>query len=662
MVIGKMLGFGTSPKKQAAPEQAPVDPVDVDLHEVENVDKKTVAHIQEHGAVARTVGFKSVIGMNLASMLGSCLILPGPSADFTGSSAWLAIIVSGIAVLPACYSKAELGTAMPHSGGAYIYLARSFGPLIGAIVGVGLWLDLMFQAIFGLRGSTEYINVLMGQTEEWVLRVIGVVLLLFVLGLNLSGIKWVKTVTKWFTIFIMLFLLGIGFSATASDDASTDLYKSDFVTNGAIGFLQAVGFVHMGYGGLTKICAIASEVKNPEFNLPYGMLVSLFIMVAWFAFQTSVMSMVSDDITELGEDYSPFYTMGSAVAEEVLGKFCAALCVIGMASMGNVSLLAVSRFPFAMARDGLIPTQFEYVWHSTGAPWFSLCTCSVVIGLCIVTLPIKSIIKLASSFKILMFMAQNICVFVFRRYAPEWYKPAYYSPLYPWMQIFGTIFGIVLLTMMDIEGLIATLVICAIGALLYMVYGRYHGKFMGLVRIEEYFGIVPEAYLAHQKYIEEKLGEKELSLLTEDSTEVLVEAMINDPQFLADWRKWTHEEILFWFAHTHDGKFVHYNKKLADTVPQMLRTGADLIGVNDLVLRILGIDDKDDRVDILNYLAELEMIERPEELIAYGATDTISMEQVENWKRRHVNEIFGDDHSGPTLKIPNGNQRHSCPI
>eukprot|EP00493_Phyllostaurus_siculus_P003531 UN03546 len=88
--------------------------------------------------------------MNLASMLGSCYFYQELPIPLTGSSAWFSIIVSGIAALPACISKGELATAMPYSGGDYIYLARAFGPLFGAICGIGVWLDLLFQAIFGL--------------------------------------------------------------------------------------------------------------------------------------------------------------------------------------------------------------------------------------------------------------------------------------------------------------------------------------------------------------------------------------------------------------------------------------------------------------------------------------------------------------------------------
>merc|ERR550539_1663511 len=424
--------------------------------------------------------------MNLASMLGSCLLLPGIGNSLTGSSAWLSILVSGLAVLPACISKGELATAMPYSGGDYIYLARAFGPLLGAITGIGVWFDLLFQAIFGLRGSTEYIKVLFGDVDDVWLKVIGVFLLIAVLCLNLSGMKWVKTVTKWYTLLIMVVLMAIALACFGSDDSTNHNFENNFFTEGPVGFFETAAYVHMGYGGLTKICALASEVKNPGFNLPWGMLLSLFIMVAWFATVTAVMATLVEDINKT--DYAPFYTMGTAALNKGLGKFCAALCVVGMASMGNVSFLAVARFPFAMARDGLVPLQFEAIWHRTSAPWFSLCFCSAVVGIAIVTLPIDRIVKLASSFKIIIFIMCNVAIFVFRRRKPEWYNPEFLSPMYPFVQIVGIIFGIALLCLMNVEGAVAALGIIFIGAVAYMAYGRKHGRFMGVWKPEEVYG------------------------------------------------------------------------------------------------------------------------------------------------------------------------------
>jgi len=600
-------------------------PTKTDLRLIEDVDRKATSHMDEHSGLKRTVGLKSVIALNLASMLGSCLLLPGIANSLTGSSAFVSIFVSGLAVLPAAFSKAELSTAMPHSGGAYIYLARAFGPLLGAITGIGLWFDLLFQAIFGLRGSTEYIKVLLGDVDEVWLKVIGVFLLIAVLCLNLSGMTWIKTVTKWYTLMIMIVLMAVALASLGAKESNSGNFEANFMTEGVFGFFTTVAYVHMGYGGLTKICALASEVKDPGTNLPKGMLISLFVMVVWFSTVTGVMASIMGDMTKT--DYSPFETIGKIAVNDGMGKFTAFICVIGMASMGNVSLLAVSRFPFAMARDGLVPLQFEAIWHRTSAPWFSLCFCSVAIAIAIVTLPIDKIVKLASSFKILVFIACNIALIVFRSKQPEWYKPAFSSPLYPYIQIFGIIVGIFLLTLMNIEGAIAAFVIVLIGIVAYLVYGRYYAKFMGVLKPEVHLNLVPYAWIEQQK---------RGALEARTSSFEVVAFMIHDPNFLADWRTWTHEEILFWFAHHDESRYAGYIEALGTTVPKLMESGEDLKDMNNLVLKILGITDSDDRAQIIQDINELLILEQPDDIIALGTSDMCTIEKKDFMNRMKI--------------------------
>ena len=79
---------------------------------------------------------------------GGLFVLPGMAAAKTGTgpSIWLAYLVAGLCVLPAALSKSELATAMPTSGGTYVYLERAFGPLTGTIAGLGLWLSLLLKS------------------------------------------------------------------------------------------------------------------------------------------------------------------------------------------------------------------------------------------------------------------------------------------------------------------------------------------------------------------------------------------------------------------------------------------------------------------------------------------------------------------------------------
>ena len=107
----------------------------------------------------RKLKLSAIIAISVAGMLGSIFILPGIAAAKTGSSIWLAFLIAAICILPAVLSKSELATAMPSSGGAYVYIERALGPLLGTISGIGLWISLLLKSAFALVGLGAYILI-----------------------------------------------------------------------------------------------------------------------------------------------------------------------------------------------------------------------------------------------------------------------------------------------------------------------------------------------------------------------------------------------------------------------------------------------------------------------------------------------------------------------
>ncbi len=98
-------------------------------------------------SLERRLGLFSVITISISSMIGSGIfVLPGLGFAMTGPSIYLAFLLSAICILPAAISKAELATAMPTSGGTYVYLERTFGPLAGTVSGLGLFLSILLKA------------------------------------------------------------------------------------------------------------------------------------------------------------------------------------------------------------------------------------------------------------------------------------------------------------------------------------------------------------------------------------------------------------------------------------------------------------------------------------------------------------------------------------
>ena len=134
----------------------------------------------------RTLSLPYVVAIAIGGMLGSGIfVLPGIAAAKTGPSIWMAYLVAGLCVLPAALSKSELATAMPTSGGTYIYLERVFGPLMGTIAGFGLWFSLLLKSSFALVGVSAYMYVLASVP----LKLTSIILLTIIVGLNIMGVK-----------------------------------------------------------------------------------------------------------------------------------------------------------------------------------------------------------------------------------------------------------------------------------------------------------------------------------------------------------------------------------------------------------------------------------------------------------------------------------------
>ena len=132
-------------------------------------------------------------------------------------------------------------------------------------------------------------------------------------------------------------------------------------------------------------------------------------------------------------------------------------------SMANSGVLASSRFPFAMSKDKLMPGYLSKINSKFLTPVSAILTTSIIIGFAILYLDVVKIAKLASAFKVLMFIFNELSVIVLRETNAQWYKPSFRSPLYPYVQIFGILSGIVLLTYLGIMPLLSVVGVFVLG-------------------------------------------------------------------------------------------------------------------------------------------------------------------------------------------------------
>ena len=415
----------------------------------------------------RTLSLPGAIAVSIGGMLSGIFVLPGLAVGITGSSIWLAFLVASLCILPAVLSKSELATSMPKSGGTYVYIERAFGPLFGTVSGLGLWLSLLLKSAFSLVGLSAYLSVLV-EIDSSLTKSIALFSLLLILLLNIFGVKKVEKTQLFIVSTSVLSLICLIFFGFGSFDSA--LTEPVFPKESS-GFISAVAFLYISYAGVTKVAAVAGEIKNPEKNLPKTMLLSLFLITVVYVL-VAVVLVGNIEASLLATDIKPIYTLSQKLGGDAFGYAAGVVGVLTLLSMANSGVLASSRFPFAMARDKMLPGFLGSVNGKFMTPVYSIIVTAFVIGLAIIYLDVEKIAKLASAFKVLMFISVNLAVIVLRETNAQWYNPSYKSPFYPYVQVFGVISGIVLLAYLGLMPLLSVLGAFIFGFVTFFFYGR----------------------------------------------------------------------------------------------------------------------------------------------------------------------------------------------
>ena len=432
----------------------------------------------------RSLSLIGVIIISLSAMIGSGLfVLPSFAAEIMGPGIWLAFLLSALVVLPGAYSKSELASTMPESGGSYVYLERTFGPILGTITGLGLWASFLLKSAFALIGFSAYMYTVTTYFDVTVNATIVIMsALLLITILNIFGIKKVKSFQTPILAFTTALLILI--CIVQLFDGNTDFSRPidgafDVTKNDPKLLAESAALVFVAYAGIIKVGAIGGEVKNPQKNLPYGILLSLLLVTILYCSVTFIM-MASVDGTWWLEDgkarEDPVFAFVDAVASTRVGLVMATLAVLTMISGALSGVLAASRFLFAIARDNLLPQPLEDINIKFETPHWAIIITSVAMAICILTLPVKDVAKLASGFQIMVLIALNFSVIILRNanFEHDWYHPKFKSPLYPWMQIFGIISGSALVIIMGEKAIYGGLAAVVIGVSTYYIYGKNH--------------------------------------------------------------------------------------------------------------------------------------------------------------------------------------------
>lgn len=437
-------------------------------------------------AAGQTLSFASILhapvldllrnGLDVASTMGRPGAGPGIALSFI-----LVALACSFAAL--CY--AELASMIPIAGSAYTYAYATLGELFAWIIGWDLILEYavgnmavavgfsayfnqILDSIFGVhlpRELSEPMFVNGEATGAWfnlpAFLVIMALTVLLVRGVSESaGANNLMVAIK--VIAILIFVFG------ASSAIKFDNYHP-FMPNGFSGVMTGAAIVFFSYIGFDSVSTAAEECKNPQRDLPIGIIASLIACTLLYVAVALVLTGIAH-YTTLG-NAAPVAEALRSVGLEGLRRIVSVGAVAGMLSVLLVFQFGQARVWFAMSRDRLLPDAFSKVHSRFKTPYVSTIVAGVLVGIPAGILDIGTLADLTNIGTLFAFIVVSAGVIVLRRAQPD--RPrAFRVPLVPFLPMLSIAMCLLLMLSLPLETWLRFVVWLAAGLAIYFVYGR----------------------------------------------------------------------------------------------------------------------------------------------------------------------------------------------
>ena len=440
--------------------------------------------------LAKDLGPLAALTIGIGTMIGAGIfVLPGPAVADAGSLVGAAFVIGGAVALLTAFSVAELGTAMPKSGGMYYYVNHALGPLFGSIAGWGNWLGLAFASAFYMIGFGAYVSAFLalpaldlGVISFSSAQLWGLVGGSFFVGVNYVGAK--ETGRLQNIIVIILLAILTGFTAVGIVNAEPSTLTP--IEDAWVGeLLPVTAIVFVSYLGFGQIASVGEEIKNPGRNLPLAIVGSVLVVTIMYALLMVVMlAAVPVDLVAGNE------TAAVDAAEVMMEPFgLAALgagvvlfgALLATASSANASILASSRINFAMGRDRIVTTELNEIHDRFATPYRSIALTGGLILVFIAVGDVEPLATAGSVLHLIIFALINVAVIVMRTADPPEYNPSFQVPLYPIVPIMGAITAISLIGFMAPVIIALSVGFVLFAAVWYLVYARSHATKQGVL-------------------------------------------------------------------------------------------------------------------------------------------------------------------------------------
>lgn len=444
-----------------------------------------------------TLGIGAIVGTGIFVITGQA------AAMYAGPALTISFIISALGCVMAGLCYAEFAAMIPVSGGVYSYSYTTMGEVLAWFVGWILILEYLFACSSVAVGWSGYMLSLLkdwgvllpeqiaGATFDhlengswvWTGRIINfpaVFIVAIVSSFLIGGIKQSAFVNNIIVVIkVAVILLFIGFGLSYIDFGNLTPYipenGGEFGKYGWSGILRGAGVVFYAYLGFDALSTAAGEAKNPQKDMPKGILISLLICAVLYISVTTVLTGIVN-YKELNVDAPIALAIDRAGAGLAwLSPFIKLGAIAGLSSVILVMMLGQSRIYYSISKDGLLPKTFSKVHEKHGIPHNATIFASIATGLIAGLFPLHVLSELVSIGTLMAFTIVCISIVVLRKTQPNLKRP-FKTPFVPFLPLLGAAICIIQMLSLPWNTWLRLIGWSVIGFIIYFIYGIKHSK------------------------------------------------------------------------------------------------------------------------------------------------------------------------------------------
>ncbi|MCL2435796.1 MAG: amino acid permease [Lentimicrobiaceae bacterium] len=455
-----------------------------------------------NGGLKRTLTASSLVSLGIGAIIGTGIfVITGQAAaEYAGPALTISFVISALGCIFAGFCYAELAAMIPVSGSVYSYSYATMGEFLAWFIGWTLVLEYLFACSSVAIGWSGYMQSLLhgwgihlpqnlSQSTlehingEWLftgslVNFPAVCIVAIITALLLCGIRQSARINNIIVVIkVLVILMFIGFGLSYVDTSNWVPYipenTGSFGHFGWSGIMRGAAVVFFAYLGFDALSTAAQEAKNPQRDMPKGILISLAICALLYVAVTAVLTGIVH-YSELRVDAPIALAIDRAGAGLAwMSPLIKLGAIAGISSVILVMMMGQSRIYYAISNDGLIPRFFSKVSAKSGVPQNAVIFSGIATGVIAGIFPLGVLSELVSIGTLMAFTIVCISVIVLRKTHPDLKRP-FKVPLVWLIPSLGAFFCIIQMVSLPWATWLRLFLWMAAGIVLYFVYGKRH--------------------------------------------------------------------------------------------------------------------------------------------------------------------------------------------